>query len=98
MNYYLLIYHVADDYLARRAEFRKEHLQLAEEAHKRGELLLGGALEDPPDQALLLFRTDDSEGIKDFILKDPYVRNGIVKSWEIRLWNVVVGENAADPV
>jgi len=97
MNYYLLIYHVADDYLARRAEFRNEHLQLAEEAHKRGELLLGGALADPPDQALLLFRTNDTEHIRDFILKDPYVRNGIVKNWEIRLWNVVVGGNAADP-
>jgi len=42
--HYLLIYDVGSDYIARRAEFRNEHLKLAWESHKRGELILGGAL------------------------------------------------------
>ena len=53
--HYLLIYDVSDDYLERRAAFRAEHLALAWAAHERGELLLGGALADPVDGAVLLF-------------------------------------------
>ncbi|MFY7952259.1 MAG: hypothetical protein ACOVT5_07105, partial [Armatimonadaceae bacterium] len=47
--HWLLTYRVVDDYAARRAPFRDQHLQLAWEAHSRGELLLGGAVGDPPD-------------------------------------------------
>src|SRR5205807_1729679 len=31
MNYYALIYETADDYVARRAEFREQHLHIARE-------------------------------------------------------------------
>ena len=31
--------------------------------------------------------------ITDFIKKDPYVINGLVPSFSIREWNVVVGKN-----
>ena len=56
MNHYLLIYDLADDYLARRGEFRGVHLNLAWDAHKRGELILGGALGEPVDSAILMFK------------------------------------------
>jgi hypothetical protein len=36
--------------------------------------------------------------IEGFIAQDPYVQNGLVKSWRIRPWNTVVGELAANPV
>lgn len=29
---------------------------------------------------------------------DPYVRNGLVKTWRVREWTTVVGEGAATPV
>ena len=61
MNHYLLIYHTAADYLQRRAEFRSAHLALAWQAAERGELLLGGAVGDPADSALLLFRCDNAD-------------------------------------
>jgi hypothetical protein len=57
MSYYVLFYHVVGDYVARRAAYREEHLRLAREAHRRGELLLGGALSDPVG-ALLVFRAE----------------------------------------
>jgi uncharacterized protein YciI len=60
-----------------------------------GGLLLGGALAEPADQVLLVFRTANTDDIEDFVLKDPYVRNGLVTRWEIRPWTVVVG-NAID--
>ena len=90
MNYYLLVYHVVDDYIAKRAPYREEHLRMAREAHHRGELILGGALADPVDMALLVFRTPDTTAIEEFVKNDPYVRNGLVPRWEIRSWTVVI--------
>src|SRR6266852_5782156 len=91
MNYYALIYEVVDDYAARRATFREQHLRAAREARGRGELVLAGAFTDPVDRALLVFRTDEKSKVEDFARKDPYVVNGLVKKWEVRPWNVVVG-------
>jgi uncharacterized protein len=90
MNYYLLIYHVVDDYVTRRIPYREEHLHLAREAKSRGELVLGGALADPVDKALLVFRCADKSIIEEFIYRDPYVNNGLVSSWEIRPWTIVI--------
>jgi uncharacterized protein YciI len=94
MGYYLLEYALIDDYLARRAAFRDEHLALAREAHRRGDLILAGALAEPPDRAVLVWRTDDRSVVERFIDGDPYVRNGLVTSWTIRPWTVVIGEAA----
>jgi hypothetical protein len=57
MKYYVLFYSVVDDFVARSAAYRDDHLRLAQEAHRRGELLLAGALTDPADRALLVFRS-----------------------------------------
>lgn len=96
--HYLLIYDVADDYLERRGEFRAEHLALAWAAHERGELLLGGALADPVDAAVLLFTGDSPAAVEAFVAADPYVRHGLVKRWRVRPWTTVVGAGAASPV
>ena len=90
-RYFLLEYHLVDDYLERRAALRPEHLALARAAVDKGELRLGGALADPTDRALLVFRTDDAASIEAFVRADPYVREGLVKSWRIRPWTVVIG-------
>lgn len=92
----LLIYDLAPDYLARRPEFRAEHLVLAWAAVDRGELVLGGAL-DTADQAMLLFRGDPAVA-RAFAEADSYVRNGLVRAWRVRGWTTVVGEMAATPV
>jgi len=96
MTYYLLEYHVVDDYVDRRAKFREEHLRLASDAHNRGELILGGALMDPADRALLVFRAADRKVVEEFVRNDPYVKNGLVPRWEIRLWNVVIGRSGSE--
>lgn len=91
MNYFLLLYTTADDYLQRRGQFRDEHLAYAEAAHQRGELLLAGALADPADAAVLVFRGEDGSVAEEFARNDVYVRNGVVVSWEVRPWTVVIG-------
>ena len=90
MGYYLLVYHVVGDYVSKRAPHREEHLRLARSAKERGELILGGALSDPVDRALLVFRVSDPGVIQSFVDSDPYVRNGLIERWEIRPWNVVI--------
>ena len=91
MNYYALIYDVVDDYVMRRTQYREEHLRLANEANRRGELLLGGAFTDPADRTLLIFHVKEKSIIEEFVKYDPYVINGLVTRWEIRQWNVVIG-------
>ena len=96
--HYLLIYDLAPDYLERRGEFRNEHLKLAWDASARGELVLGGALADPVDNAVLLFKGDSPSAAERFVAADPYVKNGLVARWRVRPWTTVVGETASSPV
>ena len=98
MDHFLLFYDTAPDYLQRRGEFRQAHLALAWAAAARGELLLGGALADPVDGAVLLFQGDDPTVAERFARADPYVLNGLVREWKVRRWTTVVGEQAAAPV
>lgn len=95
--HYLLFYELADDYLTRRAEFRNVHLKLGWEAVERGELVLGGALANPADGAVLLFKGDSPAVAEKFAATDPYVISGIVKRWHVREWTTVVGDIAANP-
>src|SRR5205807_4454736 len=96
MNYYALFYHVVEDFVSRRSAFRQEHLRLAWEAHRRGELLLAGALTGPPDRALLVFRAPGPSVVEDFARNDPYVTHDLVTRWEVRPWAVVIGPGAPD--
>jgi uncharacterized protein len=99
MRHYLLFYdQVVEDYLVRRAAYRDAHLELAWKAHARGELVLAGALANPVDGAVLLFRAPSPEVAEAFAKADPYVVNGLVTHWRVREWTTVVGADAATPV
>jgi uncharacterized protein YciI len=96
--HFLLIYDIAPDYLIRRGQFRREHLVYAQVAVARGELVLGGAVGDPADGALLLFQGDTDAAARAFAEGDPYVRNGVVVGWTIKPWATVVGATASQQV
>jgi uncharacterized protein YciI len=96
--HFLLIYDVGADFIQRRADFRSEHLALAWKAADAGELLLGGALEEPTEQAFLLLQGSTRDCAVRFAESDPYVRHGLVERWTVRQWNTVVGEAAASPL
>src|SRR5260370_21446054 len=96
--HYLLFYEVGEDYVSRRAEFRDAHLEKAWKASARGELVLGGALANPVDGAVLLFRGDSPEVAEKFAEADPSVTSGAVKRWHVREWKTVAGEDAATPL
>ncbi|WP_420477298.1 YciI-like protein [Noviherbaspirillum sp. ST9] len=96
--HFLLFYDYVPDYMARREQFRNDHLKLAWESHKRGELVLGGVTADPVDSAVLFFQADSAQVVEDFAKADPYVTGGLVAKWRVRPWNTVVGETASSPV
>ena len=58
-------------------------------------MLLAGALK-PADTALLVFRVETAAVVEGIVARDPYVTNGLVKSWQIREWTVVVGTAAGN--
>ncbi|MEW6194824.1 MAG: YciI-like protein [Bacteroidota bacterium] len=82
--YYILFYKTVDNYIEKRGSFREAHLKLAKEYHARGELILAGALADPADGAILVFKGDSPAVAENFAKSDPYVLNGLIKEWSVR--------------
>jgi uncharacterized protein YciI len=95
--HYLLFYDVVPDYAERRLPHRPAHFAHAMAAVARGELVLGGALADPVDGAVLLFKGDTADTAKRFAETDPYVTNGLVTKWRVRTWTTMVGPTAEVP-
>ena len=93
-KHFLLIYVLPSDFLERRAQHRRAHLEEVWASEARGHLQLAGSLTDPSDYALLLFKADDKSIVEEFARNDPYVLNGLVTAWHIREWLTVAGDTA----
>jgi uncharacterized protein len=91
MKYFALTYDVVPGFAERRMAYREAHLRLVRDAGGRGLLMLAGALGDPPDAALLVFRAESATPVEAFARADPYVTEGLVTAWRVRPWNVVFG-------
>lgn len=89
--YYILFYKTVENYLERRVPLREKHLAYANASHKRGELFIAGALADPADSAILVFKGENSSVAEEFAKNDPYVLNGLITEWKVRPWTVVIG-------
>jgi uncharacterized protein len=92
MKCFALMYDVVDGFQDKRAPYREAHMNLVREANGRGELVSAGAVGDPADGALLIFRSADASMAEAFARHDPYVINGLVCNWRVKPWNLVVGE------
>ncbi|HAJ82717.1 YciI-like protein [Zunongwangia profunda] len=91
MNYYILTYHLVDSYLEERGKYREEHLEMAKKAQEAGEIIMAGALDNPADKAVFIFKSEFEETAKHFAENDPYYKNGLIKQYLVRKWNVVIG-------
>lgn len=89
--HYLLFYDYVDRIAERRKPFRDRHLALARDAQRRGELVLGGAIGNDLEGAVLAFHSDDVSVVEAFVAADPYVEYGLVTRWHIEPWHVVAG-------
>lgn len=93
----VLLYDYVDDYLEKRKPLRPAHFTYAQAYYDRGELAMAGAYADEPPGAILVFRGDKAEVAQQFAESDPYVLQGLVKSWRVRPWATVMGDGATLP-
>ncbi|MEW6654380.1 MAG: YciI family protein, partial [Bacteroidota bacterium] len=54
--YYILFYKTVENYVERRTQFRAKHLAYANKYFEEGKLILAGALANPVDEAILVFK------------------------------------------
>ena len=89
---YVLTYDYVEDIVEQRAPHRDAHLTLIGEWHADGKVVMGGAVGDPPFEALIVFRVGDPSEVEAFVAADPYVAAGLVTAHRIEPWTVVIGE------
>jgi uncharacterized protein YciI len=83
---FVLLYESADDVAAKAPPVFPAHKARLDEFYARGELLMVGTFGDPQAEgSMAIFRT--RAGAEEFADGDPFVLQGVVKSWQIRQWN-----------
>ena len=87
---HLLFYDYVPDILERRGPHREGHLALLRRWKDEGRVVMAGATGDPPSGGLLVLRIADPAEAEALIGEDPYVAAGLVASWRVEPWNVVV--------
>ena len=86
---YVLLYESADDVMSKAPVHYAAHVEWAEGFEARGELLSIGTFEDPQTQgSMAIFAS--REAAEEFVRDDPFVINGVVRSYEIREWNEIL--------
>jgi uncharacterized protein YciI len=85
---YVLLYESADDVLAKAPEHFPAHSARLDEFHARGDLLSVGTFGNPQEEgSMAIFAS--REAAEEFATEDPFVLNGVVRSWQVREWQVV---------
>jgi uncharacterized protein YciI len=92
MKKYVLFYESADDVMSKAPAQFPEHKARLDEFQAAGTLLMVGTFANPQDDgSMAVFTT--REAAEDFVQGDPFVLNGVVKTWRILEWN----ESLTDP-
>ena len=73
-TYHILFYKTDDNFVERRKPFRANHLGIVRQGLEDGSLIMGGALDNPSDEAIIVFK--DKTSAETFAANDPYVKNG----------------------
>ena len=86
----LLLYEYVDDIIERRGPYRDEPIALLRQLKDAGTILMAGAVGDPVSGAAIVFNPCDPAEVGEYVLRDPYVVNGLVTTWKALPWTVVV--------
>jgi uncharacterized protein len=90
---YVLLYESADDVLSKARIHFPAHSARIQEFHARGDILMVGTFGDPQTQgSMSIFPT--RAAAEAFVEHDPFVLNGVVRSWQIRDWNEILGPDS----
>ncbi|KAI3437909.1 hypothetical protein D9Q98_000354 [Chlorella vulgaris] len=91
-SYHVLQYAYVPDILEKRGPHREQHLAGASKMADANKLVMAGALTDPVDGAIFIFRNVSKDDIEQFVQADPYVKAGLVPNYTIRPYMVVAGD------
>ncbi|HEX2054681.1 MAG TPA: YciI family protein [Actinomycetota bacterium] len=87
---YVLLYESADNVMEKAPVHYAAHSERLDRFHSRGDLLEVGTFADPQKEgSMAIFRT--REAAEEFVRDDPFVNNGVVKSWRILDWDEIYG-------
>lgn len=89
----VLLYESADDVRAKAPAHFPAHLARIHAFHERGEILMVGTFGDPQAEGSMgIFPT--RAAAEAFVAGDPFVAEGVVRSWQIRDWNDIALSHA----
>ncbi|KXZ41290.1 hypothetical protein GPECTOR_574g619 [Gonium pectorale] len=92
-KFFILEYKYVPDILEKRTPYRAAHIDGAKKQAEAGKMVMAGAFGETPEGALFIFKNTTKEDIEKFVSADPYVQNGLVPSWNIKPYAVVVEPN-----
>ena len=81
----VLLYRSAPDVMAKAPVYFAAPKERLDAFQRRGELLAVGTWADPREGSMAVFRT--RAAAEEFVRDDPFVKNGVVASYEIKDWN-----------
>ena len=90
---YILQYDYVPDALEKRMPYREAHLAFIGKHVENGNVILGGAIDNPPTGGLIILRHLSVQNVEQLARQDPYVINGIVKQYTIKPYMAVVGDS-----
>lgn len=86
---YVLWYQSADDVMSKAPEHYPAHSERVDEFHAAGTLEMVGTFANVQDEgSMAIFNSRESA--EEFAEGDPFVLNGVVRSWVVREWNEVL--------
>jgi uncharacterized protein YciI len=91
MQRFVILYESADDVMSKAPPVYPRHLERLRDFRRRGDLLQVGTFGDPQTEgSMAVFATRESA--EEFVREDPFVLEGVVKSWTLREWDDVADE------
>ncbi len=70
------------------AKARPAHREYLTGLREKGRLVISGPFADDAG-GLLVYEAEDVEQVESLIREDPFAKQGVFLSWEIRPWNVI---------
>jgi hypothetical protein len=81
----VLFYRSAPDVMTKAPVHFPAHKERLDAFQRHGDLLAVGTWADPREGSMAVFRT--RAAAEEFVKDDPFVKNGVVSSYEIKDWN-----------
>ena len=91
MAYFVLEYRYGD--MDARARVRPEHLAYMRMLNAEGKVVMAGPVGDGLG-AMVVYRADEEADVRRLVDADPYTTEGVSTGATIRLWNVVIPDQA----